>query len=165
MGNTRAAPSPHHTAQIVCTSVPETGRTLEPRFRAQNQAQIPGSSIKSNQNQNHGLDSVPGIWASKCAQIPAQENRWGRPHPSQKTGRFLLHFCPGNLTSSRALPMLGPPPCCRYLGGMGGAHSSLLLHCQPLLRMLQGHWYLNWGACSTGTVATCSVWLTVAYNT
>ena len=60
---------------------------MEPSFRAQNQAQIPASSNKSNQNQNHGFNFVPGIWAPECARIPAQENRRSGTHPSQKTGR------------------------------------------------------------------------------
>ena len=131
-GDTRAAPLPHHTAQIFCISVTESGRVLEPRFRAQNQAQIPASSNKSNQNQNHGLGFVPGIWAPKCAQIPAQENRRGGLHPSQKTGRLLMHFCPGSFTSSTALLMLGPP----LAAGTLEADSSLLLNCLPLPCML-----------------------------
>ena len=51
-----------------------------------------------------------GIRAHFAAQIPAQQNRRSEPHPSQKTGRLLMHFCPGSFTSSTALLMLGPPP-------------------------------------------------------
>ena len=95
-------------------------------IRAHFGAQIPGTKSSPDSGPlvrfntygpESGLDSVPGIWAPKCARIPAQKNRRSGPRPSQKTGCLLLHFCPGNLTSSTALLMLGSPPCCRYLGG------------------------------------------------
>ena len=91
-----------------------------------------------------GLDSVPGIWAPKRARIPAQKNRRSRPHPSQKTGRLLLHSCLGNLTSSMALLMLGPPPCCRYLGGTYKPSSPLFTASLGAVEAL---------VCSSGTAA------------
>ena len=101
---------PHHMALIFAYFWPESGRILKPRFRARNQTQILASSNKSKQNQNHGPNSVPGIWAPKRAWIPAQENRRGRPHPSQKSGRLLLHVRPANLTPRTALLMLAGSP-------------------------------------------------------
>ena len=68
---------------------------------------------------------MPGIWAPKCARIPAQKNRRSGPHPSQKTGRLLPHVCPGGFTSNTALLMLGPPPCCRHFGGRFKPSSQL----------------------------------------
>ena len=91
-----------------------------------------------------GLDSVPGIWAPKRARIPAQKNRRSGPYPSQKTGRLLLHSCLGNLTSSMALFMVGPPPCCRYLGGTYKPSSPL---CTASLGAVEAL------VCSSGTAA------------
>ena len=91
---------------------------------------------------------MPGIWAPKRARIPAQENRRGGPRPSQKTGRLLLHFSPGNLTSSTALLMLGPPPCCRYLGGHIQAFFPTA---DRFFECCRGTVICKWQSCGNGT--------------
>ena len=71
------------------------------------------------------LDFAPGIWAPKCARIPAQKNQGNWSHPFQKAGRLLLHVRPANLTPSTALLMLGPSPGCWYRGCIRKPSSQL----------------------------------------
>ena len=55
--------------------MPESGRDKEPRFRRRSSPYVSGFNLFYSRRPESGLGFVPGIWAPKCARIPAQKNQ------------------------------------------------------------------------------------------
>ena len=119
---------------------PDSGHEIKPRFRAHVLFQYIGPES--------GLDFPPGIWAPKCARIPAQKNQGSWPHPFPKAGRLLLHVRPANLTPSTALLMLGTPPGCWHRGCIGRAFFSTA---SRFLQCSRSIFIFDQQNCGTGT--------------
>ena len=86
---------------------PDSGRKIKPRFRAY--------ILKQYMSPESGLDFVPGIWAPKCARIPARQIKksgpcgeamvqlWCHPGPTRKVDSLPQHGRDFGLSISRRM--------------------------------------------------------------